>query len=283
MALFKKRKKESVAIPLLISMVVTLLLIGIPVFTYYNRIVTEKNGSGSELEENVFTPTEANETALLFSFTPDDRELRPSFLIVRTSAINKSFTFIPVSNDLLCGSEKMSDIFRKGGIIELTKAVEKTFETDIDKYMALNTESLSIICDTIGGVSSFMVPSGLKGLNEGPQSLDADFMIRLISNPKYPEDARTVATANLFADMIAGSSGTRNADMVDIIYNRIINIVETDITSIDYANQKDALDYILRSNQYVSTYRVPAGKTTEQGVVLEKNALKQLKADSGLK
>ena len=41
MALFKKRKKESVAIPFLISMVITLLVIGIPVFSLYNQKVNK--------------------------------------------------------------------------------------------------------------------------------------------------------------------------------------------------------------------------------------------------
>ena len=34
MALFKKRKKESVAIPFLVSMIITLFIIGIPILKY---------------------------------------------------------------------------------------------------------------------------------------------------------------------------------------------------------------------------------------------------------
>ena len=282
MALFRKRKKESVAIPFLISMIVTLILVGTPVFNYYNKMVNDKTGANGGVEDNVFTPTDANETTLLFVFSPDDASLRPSFLILRTSAINKSFTFIPVSNDLLCGSTKMYDIYKKGGVIELTEAVEKTFETDIDRYMDLNNEALSVICDALGGVN-FNVPYGLKGLNEGTQFLDSDFIIKLISNQNYAEDARTVATGNLFADMLATTSGSRVADIVDYTYNKVINIVETDITSIDYDNQKDAINYILSSNSYISTYRVPAGKSMEQGFTIDSDSLRQLKADSGLK
>lgn len=282
MALFKKRKKESVAIPFLITMIVTLLIVGIPVFNFYNKLVSDKSGSNSGLEDTVFTPTDENETTLLFSYEPNDKSLRPSFMLLRTSAMNRSFTFIPVSNDMLCGSQKMSEIFKKGGIIELTKAVEMTFETDVDKYMALKDESLSVICDALGGVN-YTVPQGLKGLNEGPQFLDSTFILKLISNPKYAEDARTVSTGNLFADMLANNSGVRIADIVDYTYNKVINMVETDITSIDYENQKKAIDYILRSNQYIATYRVPSGTVTEQGITLDKTALKQIKADSGLR
>lgn len=281
MTLFKKRKKESVAIPFLISMIVTLLIIGIPVFTFYNHLITEKESTNAGLEDVIFTPTNDNDTTLLFVYEPNDKSLRPSFLILRTSAMNKSFTFIPVSNDLLCGSEKMSAVFKNGGIIELTKAVEKTFETDIDRYMLLNDEALSVICDSFGGVN-FAVPEGLKGLNEGTQFLDSGFILKLISNPKFAEDARTVATGNLFADMLSGASGTRVADIAEYTYNKVINMVETDITSIDYENQKKAVDYIFRSNQYISTYRVPSGKPSGDGIALDPSSLKQIKNDSGL-
>ena len=162
-----------------------------------------------------------------------------------------------------------------------TKAVEKTFETDIDRYMLLNDEALSVICDSFGGVN-FAVPEGLKGLNEGTQFLDSGFILKLISNPKFAEDARTVATGNLFADMLSGASGTRVADIAEYTYNKVINMVETDITSIDYENQKKAVDYIFRSNQYISTYRVPSGKPSGDGIALDPSSLKQIKNDSGL-
>ncbi|WP_044975418.1 LCP family protein [Ruminococcus sp. HUN007] len=283
MALFKKRKKESVAIPFLISMVITLLVIGIPVFTLYNQKVNKSSANNGEITDTVFMPTEDNDTTILFSYTPDDKSLRPSFMILRTSAMSRTFTFIPVSNDLLCGSEKMINIFKKGGIIELTKAVNKTFDTKIDRYVNFDDKSLSILCDTLGGIN-FNVPEGLKGLNAGTQFLDSTFIIKLITNPKYAEDARTVATGNLFADMLGGTSTKISADMIEYAYTKDIDLVETDITALDYDNQKSAIEYMFSSTQYVSTYRVPAAKgNAEQGLTLDKDTLKQLKADSGLK
>ena len=114
MALFKKRKKESVAIPFLVSMIITLFIIGIPILKYYNNIIEKKTEKESTASQTVFTPTEDNDTTLLFTFTPDDQTLRDSFMLLRTSALEKSFMFIPVSNDMLCGSQKMSEIFDKG-------------------------------------------------------------------------------------------------------------------------------------------------------------------------
>ncbi|MBE6852519.1 MAG: hypothetical protein E7505_03455 [Ruminococcus sp.] len=281
MSLFKKRKKESVAIPFLISMIVTLFVVGVPVLNFYNYLINEKDGKNADAVQQAFVPTEKNSMTLLFTFDPDDASLRDSFMLVRTSALDKSFTFIPVSNDILCDDRKMSQIFKDGGIIELEKAIEKTFDISVDKYMSLNNASLALICDSLGGVN-YPVPDGLKGLNEGTQFLDSNFVIKLISNPKFAEDARTVTTGSVFAEMLAGVSGSRVADIVDYTYNQLVNMTETDITSIDYQNQKEAIDYILRSGKFKSTFRVPSGENTKQGIVMDKSAIKTLKEDAGL-
>ncbi|MDD6825015.1 MAG: LCP family protein [Oscillospiraceae bacterium] len=282
MALFKKRKKESVAIPFLVSMIITLFIIGIPILKYYNNIIEKKTEKESTASQTVFTPTEDNDTTLLFTFTPDDQTLRDSFMLLRTSALEKSFMFIPVSNDMLCGSQKMSEIFDKGGIIDLKKAIEQSLEIKIDRYMALDTQSITLIWDSIGGVN-YPVPDGLKGLNEGTQFLDSTFLIKLISNKKFTEEARTVTIGSVFSELMANASGTRVADIFDITYNSLVNMAETDITSIDYDNQKKAIEYILRSNQFKSAFRVPGGNATENGINMTKDAIEQLKSETGLK
>ena len=48
MSLFKKRKKESVAIPFLISMIVTLFVVGVPVLNFYNYLINEKDGKNAD-------------------------------------------------------------------------------------------------------------------------------------------------------------------------------------------------------------------------------------------
>ncbi len=282
MTLFKKRKKESVAIPFLISMIVTLLVVGIPVLKFYNSLISQKEANESNMSMSVFSPSEKNDTTILFTFSPEDKALRSSFMILKTSALDKSFIFIPVSNDLLCGSEKMSDVFNRGGIIELKKAVETTLDTKIDRYMALDKNGLSLIVDSIGGVN-YNIPDGLKGLNEGTQFLDSDLIMKLISNKKFAEDTRTVTTASVFAEMISSASGSRMADTVDYTYKQLVNISETDITSIDYIDQKKAIEYILRSNQFKSTFRIPSGESTENGISMSKSDIAQLKTEAGLK
>lgn len=281
MFLFKKRKKESVAIPFLISMIVTLLVIGIPVFNFYNHLINNKKSNESNYAARAFEPSEKNDTTLLFSFDADDPSLRDSFVILRTSAINKSFVFIPVSNDILSGNKKMSDVYNKGGIMDLKKAVESTFDIKIDRYMEFNDKSFSFVCDTIGGVN-YTVPDGLKGLNEGTQYLSSEFIIKLISNKNLSEDARTVMIGSVLSEMISQASGTRIADTFDYSYNQVIDIVETDITSIDYDNQKKAIEYIFRSNQFKSTYRIPTCESTEEGLKLDSKSFADIKSELGI-
>lgn len=285
MFVFKKRKKESVAIPFLISMIVTLLIVGIPVSKIYKYLLENKNESETKTNSLIFTPTEENNSTILFVYDTDDNSLRDSFAVLRTSATSKSLIFIPISNNLLYGNKKMSDVYNKGGIIDLKTAVEETLEIKIDRYMKLNDESFSLICTALGGVN-YNVPDGLKGLNEGTQYLSSDFILKLISNKRFEEDSRTVTIGNVLAEMISQTTGSRVVDALDYTFNSLINIVETDITFIDYDNQKDAIEYIFNSNQIKSSYRVPSGERIgekpNEGIKVDKAFIELLDEELGI-
>lgn len=281
----KKRKKESVAIPFLISMLISLLIIGLPVVKLYSHIIDKKVANETSNENHIFSPSESNNFTSLIVFDVDDPALRDTFVIMRTSVTNKKFTFVPVSNNIISTSgkskTKMADIYKNGGIIELKKAVESTFDIKIDRDITFNDEAFSLICDVLGGVN-YNVPDGLRGLNEGIQYLSSEFIIKLITNKKLAEEQRTVTVGNIASEMLTQTSGDRVVDALDYTFNKLINIVETDITSIDYTNQKEALIYLLTNNQFKSTYIVPDGNSSDGGIKVNDDFLSDMKKDFGL-
>lgn len=281
----KKRKKESVAIPFLISMLISLLIIGLPVVKLYSHIIDKKVANETSNENHIFSPSESNNFTSLIVFDVDDPALRDTFVIMRTSVTNKKFTFVPVSNNIISTSgkskTKMADIYKNGGIIELKKAVESTFDIKIDRDITFNDEAFSLICDVLGGVN-YNVPDGLRGLNEGIQYLSSEFIIKLITNKKLAEEQRTVTVGNIASEMLTQTSGDRVVDALDYTFNKLINIVETDITSIDYTNQKEALIYLLTNNQFKSTYIVPDGSSSDGGIKVNDDFLSDMKKDFGL-
>ena len=281
----KKRKKESVAIPFLISMLISLLIIGLPVVKLYSHIIDKKVANETSNENHIFSPSESNNFTSLIVFDVDDPALRDTFVIMRTSVTNKKFTFVPVSNNIISTSgkskTKMADIYKNGGIIELKKAVESTFDIKIDRDITFNDEAFSLICDVLGGVN-YNVPDGLRGLNEGIQYLSSEFIIKLITNKKLAEEPRTVTVGNIASEMLTQTSGDRVVDALDYTFNKLINIVETDITSIDYTNQKEALIYLLTNNQFKSTYIVPDGSSSDGGIKVNDDFLSDMKKDFGL-
>ncbi len=281
----KKRKKESVAIPFLISMLISLLIIGLPVVKLYSHIIDKKVANETSNENHIFSPSESNNFTSLIVFDVDDPALRDTFVIMRTSVTNKKFTFVPVSNNIISTSgkskTKMADIYKNGGIIELKKAVESTFDIKIDRDITFNDEAFSLICDVLGGVN-YNVPDGLRGLNEGIQYLSSEFIIKLITNKKLAEEPRTVTVGNIASEMLTQTSGDRVVDALDYTFNKLINIVETDITSIDYTNQKEALIYLLTNNQFKSTYIVPDGNSSDGGIKVNDDFLSDMKKDFGL-
>lgn len=283
MFMFKKRKKESIAIPFLLSMFFTLIIVGIPVTKYYNYLLEVNEASNIDNSNETFIPDASNNTTLLFALNNEDPALRDSFMILRTIATEQKLIFIPVSNDIVCDGKKMADIYNSGGIIELNKAVEKTFDFKIDRYMDLSRESFTVLADVLGGVN-YNVPKGLKGINEGTQFLSSDLIITLISNKKLPEDKRTVTTGSVISDMLKQTNGERVVDCFDYTFNKLMNLVGsgTNITSIDYSSQKRAMAYIFDVSKVNATYKIPTCSETKDGLVLEKSAVKELKEEMGL-
>lgn len=283
----KKRKKESVAIPFLISMLVALILIGIPVSKLYKSMIDSKIENEAKNNSEEFKPGESNNTTVLVVFDVDDEALRDTFMVFRTYATNGRFVSIPISNDMMYQTDlqktKMSDIYKKGGVIELEHAVSKTLDIKIDRYIKLNNETFTLLCDVLGGVS-YNVPSGLRGLNEGTQYLSSEFIIKFISNKKFTEPDRTEAAGNIISQMITQTSGNRLIDVLDYTFDRLINASsETDITSIDYEKQKSTLVYMLKNNQFESTYINPVGEASDDGFILTSTAKNDVKDICGIK
>ncbi|MDO5560356.1 MAG: LCP family protein [Oscillospiraceae bacterium] len=283
----KKRKKESVAIPFLISMLVALVFIGIPASKVYQSLIHTKNENESKNNLEEYAPNSKNNTTVLVVFDVDDDELRDTFMVFRTYATNRRFVSVPISNELLyntdLSSTRMDDIYKKGGILELKDAVSKTLDIKIDRYLKLNNETFTLLCDVLGGVN-INVPSGLRGLNEGTQNLSSEFIIKFLSNKKFSEPDRTEATGNLVSEMLIQTTGNRVASALDYTFEKLVNSsTETDITAIDYNDQKKALEYMLTNNQFEATYINPSTEAENNGIKLTSTSKKEIKELCGIK
>lgn len=288
MFMFKKRKKESVAIPFLISMIITLMIVGIPVGKYYQKMLERRNEAYNTVTAQSYKPTEKNDNTILLAANlsiPNEAKTKiypkTVFCILRTSPVKNKFTFISVSNDTICNGQKMSDIYNSGGIIDLKNAVEEVYEIKIDRYLSMKNNGVEILCDWLGGVS-YEVPNNLKGLNDGVQYLSSEFIVKLIGNTRLTEEARSQINVDVLSEMINQTTGGRVADSLEYTFTTIINCSESNITKIDFDNQQAAINYMFDSGKFFAESKLVTGETKKDGFIPDKSSINKIKKELGI-
>lgn len=288
MFMFKKRKKESVAIPFLISMIITLVIVGIPAGKYYQKMLENRSKANNAVTALSYKPTEKNDNTILLAANlsvPNEAKdkIYPKtvFCILRTSPVKNKFTFISVSNDTLYNQQKLSNIYTSSGIIDLKNAVEEIYDIKIDRYLSLKNEGVTTLCDWLGGVN-YEVPENLKGLNDGQQYLSAEFIIKLLGNKRLNEEARSKVNVEVLSEMINQTTGPRVADALDYTFTSIVNCSESNITKIDFDNQQAALNYMFDSGKFFAEPKVISGETTKDGFTPDKSSINKIKKDLGI-
>jgi anionic cell wall polymer biosynthesis LytR-Cps2A-Psr (LCP) family protein len=174
-----------------------------------------------------------------------------TFVIMRSTPVDKQITFMGIPNNMMTGKENQTaeDIFIDGGSAGLVSSLEYTLGIKIDRHMTFNSESFEKLCNILGGVN-FAVPKGIDGMTESDseQYLSADQIENIISYGGYSggELQRISTVSSLVTAMVNQTSGKRISENLDSNFETIINMVESDITAIDYNDRKYAIKFMLQ-------------------------------------
>lgn len=200
----KKKKTGSVAIPFLITLLISLVIIGGAAMIIYDKIDDDESSLISMVNE-VGTLSENDNHTIMFildmsdsidsdsgnyddydeDYDEDDEDdedentdeendksskeysYQPyTFMVMRSEPVDKKLTFMGIPSNMLIGeSNKMAqDIFIDNGSSALVSSVEYTLGINIDRYMTFDTESFKKVCNILGGVT-FAVPKGVKDIS----------------------------------------------------------------------------------------------------------------------
>lgn len=200
----KKKKTGSIAIPFLITLLISLVLIGGAAMIIYDKIDSNDSSLISMVNE-VGTLSEKDNHTIMFVLdmsdtidltadqTADDDDddysddeennddeneedtdseavnytYQPyTFMIMRSVPVDKSLTFLGIPSNMLIGNDNKpaQDIYIDNGTAALVSDIEYTLGINIDRYMTFNTESFKKLCNILGGVT-FAVPKGVNGVD----------------------------------------------------------------------------------------------------------------------
>jgi len=281
----KKKKTGSVAIPFLITFLISLVIIGGAAMFIYDKLDDDESSLESMVNE-VGTLSENDNHTILFVLDMSDTVTTDSddyygevdyeeeydweedgeeaeeekkeytqqpytFMIMRSEPVNKKLVFMGIPSNMLVGetNKQAQDIYVDNGVSTLAGSLEYSLGIAVDRYMKLNTESFQKICNILGGVT-FAVPKDVEtvSVGEGEQYLSAEQVCEIVSCGSYSggELQRISTVSSLMTAMLNQTSGERIAGNLDNIFNTMINMTESDISAIDYNEKKYAVKFMLK-------------------------------------
>lgn len=263
------KKSGRIAVPFLVTIFIGLIIIGgaaLFIYSYFELGADEK--PSEPIARNVATATyEDSHTVLLILDLPEQR-CSSTFVVMRSVPKEKKLLFVGLPSNtiaLVDGKQtSLKESYERGGASTAVSFSEQILDVEIDRYMVFGEEAFLKACDVLGGVS-YAVKEDIIGFQDtdGEQYLNGQQIMTYITYPMFEkgEEQRAYTTSALLSSMVNQSDGKRLADGLDRTFNSIINLVESNITAVDYKNRKAGIKYMLERGNSFARFRIVTGKT----------------------
>lgn len=265
-----KKKSGHVAIPFLITLLLGIVGIGGIAMFVFQRISYEEPDI-KEMQTSVVKPTAADNMTLLFVLDEKENTTLPTtFMVARVLPADKKVVFFCFPSNMLAvvdgKNHTLSDFYRNNGIQSVKAAITNQSGIQIDRYVILDSEAFQKICNIFAGVY-YQVPAGTGGFTDSaePQYLGPGQMEKLITYPFYEqgEIQRSALAADVIADMVNQTDYERIVSRMDTNFRTLVNMMDTDITSVDYSNEEKALKYMYNYGNMIASFRIVTGEAGE--------------------
>lgn len=265
----KKKKSGSIAVPYLLTIFIGIIIVGGGTFFGLRHfgIIDGSDELPLPPKRQISTATYADNHSILFIYDEPERRNSTSFLLMRSVPKDKKLVFIGIPTNLIAivdnEQQSMLSAYETGGTAGAMNFTNKVFGIEVDRYMKLNAEALIKISDILGGVS-YPVGEDITGFNGdgSEQYLNSEQVERLITYTLYDgrEVERAYVIGSVFSAMVNQNSGMRVSDNLDSSFKTVINMVDTDITNVDYQDSKVALKYMLENGNNIASFLVISGE-----------------------
>lgn len=247
----RKKRAGSIAVPYLLTIFISILIIGGGTFILLKHLGVL--GKSKELVEPTprqvdITSYDDNHSILMILDEPDLKYCNSTFMLLRSIPKDKKLIFVGIPTNTIAVvddvQQSIGSAYENGGAASAMKFAETVFDVEIDRYMVFNSEALIKAGDIIGGVT-YPISPDIAGFNGdgSDQYLNSEQIEKLITYALYSggEVERAIVVSTVASAMINQADGLRIADNLDSSFNTIINMIDTDVTSVDYKEHKVAL------------------------------------------
>lgn len=274
-----KKKNGRIAVPFLITIFIGLLIIGGAALFIYNYFGLSKDDELSEpIPRSVTTATYEDSHTILFILDTPEEKCPSTFMLMRSIPKDKKILFVGLPANTIAAIDgvqaSLKDSYARGGAASAVSFTEATLGIEIDRYMVFDSDALIKLCDIIGGVS-YTVNADITGFQDtnSEQYLNGSQVLTLVTYPLFDEgeNQRAYTAASLFASMINQADGARLANDFDRNFNTIINMTNSNITSVDYKEHKAAIKTMFERGMSIARFRIVTGTAATNDFIIDQS------------
>ncbi len=280
----KKRKAGRIAIPFMITILLSLIAFGSVGYYFWGKLTTPNR----ELKTMVSASTRISEddiNEILFVLKPDDAEHRqPAVMLLRFDPVRKQeFCLgIPLTLELDHDgkTETVRECYETHGAPTLKNDIAKLLDQKIDRYIEMDSTGFLRVTSLIGNVSYIVSvrDDGIRPTTTSEELEGAQFETLLTSLNYHSETERNAVISYSVAALLNQCEGLRICANLDSYFTALVNAVTTDIKMLDFTNHRHAISYVFEHANGAAARGVTIG-TVQKGdhLVLADDTLDSLK------
>ncbi|MCR4615542.1 MAG: LCP family protein [Clostridiales bacterium] len=253
-----KKREASKTKHFVLGFLMILILFGTvsAVILFKDASFSSANSTTSETvtEQDTSTVPAVSGTGYYLVFCTDDENDKVRFAsVIKAVADTQELTVCAVSPEesaQINGIDTdLSEAYEQGGAPQVVKLVEQIGNIKIKNYISANEEKFVKAFNVLGSIQynvpekvSFRSKEANISLAQGMQKMTGDIFYRYMLYCSSRGREGMSEQASVFGCAIDSFINKSNFNKVDRIYEKIINIVSSDISVIDFNNMKPALE-----------------------------------------
>lgn len=245
----KNKKTGTIALPFLVTILLSTFLLGGTARYFYHRLTTDETVLAA-MPTATASISEDDISEILFILEPDRELGKPAVMLLHFDPIRKMeyCIGIPINMQVEHNDKKLTveQCATTYGAAALRDAVAIALDQQIDYYVSMDSTGFQKI-SSIFGNASVVVTVQDYGISpsETAQSLDSTQLETLLtSNKYYSESERAAVIGIAISSLINQSNSQRIASNLDGYFSAAINACTTDITALDFSNHRHAVSYV---------------------------------------
>lgn len=280
------KKKTKIAVTYLVTIVLSLILIGGAGYFGLNAYLNSDNSNQMKPVDGIVTtapedyePSIADSRTIFLAYEPEKKMSSACFIVVRFIPSENKTVIVPLQSDICTEvdgkTNTLYEFYRLGGVTDGVKAAESALKIKIDKYVKLGTESFTILTNYMGNIR-YDVPYNLIYedpqtkesiiIKKGEQILDAMTLKKVLTFPNYNggEEYRSRVLGTISTELLNSGAKGILLDGMDAVFNDVVNSdAETNITRYDFDESKRAIKFMLENNNNPAQLVLPSGVYNE--------------------